>query len=126
MARVLVAIDDPLGRKQERVEGVQGLPILLGAYVSVELEGQAVDGVIALPRMALRGGDTVYLMNAQDRLARRTVGVLRRQADRVLIGKGLSAGDRVIVSPMPTAIEGMLLRIVGAGAAPPTAPEARR
>jgi multidrug efflux pump subunit AcrA (membrane-fusion protein) len=116
MARVLVGIDDPFGRKQPHPDGaagVQGLPILLGAYVSVELEGQALDGVIELPRLALRDGGSVFLMDADDRLATRQVEVLRRQADHVLIGKGLAAGDRVIVSPMPTAIQGMRLQLAG-------------
>lgn len=109
MARVLVAIRDPLGAELSEREG--RLPLLLGAYVQVALSGREVKQVIELPRVALRDGDRVYVATDEERLAIRPVDVVRRRRDSVLIGSGLSAGDRVILSIMPSAVEGMELRV---------------
>ncbi len=67
MARVLVAIDDPLGLGLGTAESAAAapvgarLPLLVGAYVEVEIDGDELASVIEVPRTALRGGDSVHL-----------------------------------------------------------------
>lgn len=125
MARLLVEIDDPLGLEGEAVaaaaagEGassVSELPLLLGAYVEVEIQGRAAAEVFEVPRVALHEGEEVYLMGEDDTLVKRAVGahVLWRREDTVLLSGGVSRGDRLIVSPVPAPIEGMTLRLPGA------------
>lgn len=109
MARVLVAIRDPLGKELPAEQNA--LPLLLGAYVQVTLEGRQLEGVVELPRLALREGDRVYLASADDKLAVRTVQVVRRRRHTVLVSSGIESGDRVILSVMPSAVEGMELRV---------------
>jgi hypothetical protein len=41
------------------------------------------------------------------------VEVLRERRGEVVIGAGLEAGDRVLVSPLGTAVDGMSVRVVG-------------
>jgi len=106
MARVLIRFDDPLG-----VKPGPRLPLLLGAYVRVEIEGKPLNDVYVLPRSALREGNTVWVMDADDRLAIRKVEIAWRQPDTVLIGSGLQPGARVIVSRIPVPIPGMKLRV---------------
>ena len=68
-----------------------------------------------MPRTALRtdaGGDLVYVVDAGDRLRFKTVDVLRADHDDVVIGSGLGPGDRVCVSPLAAAVDGMAVRIV--------------
>lgn len=141
MARVLIAVDDPLGLGLTTAAATDAqadrLPLLVGAYVEVEIEGGELTDVIAIPRAALHGGDTVYV-DADGRLEMKQVDILWRRADSVLVGAGLAPGDHVVLSPVPGAVAGMKLRRQGApapadatpptGAAPPTdapAPEAR-
>ncbi len=108
MARVLVAVNDPLllhgAREGER------LPLLLGSYVRVEIRGRAVDGVFVLPRVALREGDKVWVMGEDDRLEIRPVSVLFRERKRVLIAEGLREGERIVTSPIPIPAPGLKLR----------------
>jgi len=108
MARLLVEIDDPLGLRGTGTDGA--VPLLLGSYVQVELEGPEVSDVVAIPRVALREGDKVYLRSKEDTLEIREVHVLWRRENEVLIDKGLSAGDRVIVTPVSAAAPGLKLR----------------
>ena len=106
MARLLIRVDHPL-----RIGGENGLPLLLDAYVRVEIEGRTLNEVVVLPRTALQEGDAVWIMDGDDRLARREVEIVWREAETVLVGKGLSAGDRVVVSHVPSPLSGMKLRV---------------
>lgn len=115
MARLLVEIDDPLGPAVE--EGSSDLPLLLGAYVRVEIQGRVLEDAFELSRSALRDGGAVWVANGEDRLEIRPVEVAWRGRESVAILRGLSAGDRVVTSPIPNAIRGMKLRLAS-GAAP--------
>jgi RND family efflux transporter MFP subunit len=114
MARVLVAIDDPLGlglaAKHSPDANGERLPLLVGAYVDVEIDGEELAAVIEVPRDAIRGGNTVYVYES-GALAIRQIDVIWRRRDTVLVGSGLQAGDRVVTSPVPGAVAGMKLRI---------------
>jgi multidrug efflux pump subunit AcrA (membrane-fusion protein) len=67
---------------------------------------------VKLPRTALRGDSAVFLIDAEQRLRRASVKVIRREGDWVLIDEGLSDGDRVCLSAMEDGVEGMQVRIV--------------
>jgi RND family efflux transporter MFP subunit len=109
MARVLVSIDDPLGLEQGP-DANPRLPILLGSYVRVHIEAEPLDNVLEVPRAALREGDQVYVMNDDQRLQIQDVEIAWRRKNSVLISGGLEDGARVIVSGVPSAANGMLLR----------------
>jgi hypothetical protein len=120
MARVLVEIEDPLGLHPEKEKdgaapAGNGLPLLMGAYVEVSLQGRAAVGVFEVPRVALRDGDTVYLYGKDDRLEARNVHVLWRRQDTVLVDKGLREGDEIVVSRVASTVPGVKLRRAPAG-----------
>ena len=54
----------------------------------------------------------MLVLDEESRLHFRDVLVLRVERDEVVIGGGLSVGERVCVSPIPAAIEGMSVRVV--------------
>jgi len=53
----------------------------------------------------------VLVAAADDRLRRRPVEVLFSQGDVSVIAAGLEAGERVVVSDLVPAVEGMLLQV---------------
>jgi hypothetical protein len=77
--------------------------------------------VVELARAALRDDDSVYLVGPGDALVIRQVEVVWRQRDHVLVGEGLAAGDRVIVSPLSAPVAGMKIKVAEKQAAPPAA-----
>lgn len=106
MARLLVAVPDPLGLQGD---GLQAL--LLGAYVSVGIEGRTVPGAVALPSSLVQADGTVRVITPENRLEIRPVTVLHRDRERAVIGDGLRAGERVVVTSLTGAVEGMPLRV---------------
>ena len=101
------------------------MPLPVGLFVNAEIEGVRANDIVDLPRNALRRGNRVLIVDDEDRLQYRTIVPLRLYRDRVLIERGLSAGERVCVSPLQTVIEGMRVRTIEAATtdAPLRAPE---
>ena len=69
---------------------------------------------MVLPRAALHGNDRVWLVDPEGRLRERTVNVLRAVQDEVVVAGGLRSGERVVVSPLETAVEGMTVEPLSA------------
>ncbi|MGB5219438.1 MAG: efflux RND transporter periplasmic adaptor subunit [Polyangiales bacterium] len=103
MARILVRIKNPLGEKG-------GLPLLLGSFVDVAVRAQPIDDAIRVPRVALRNGRSVYVMNDEDLLEIRDVEIAWSEPEAVLVTSGLEPDERVVISRIATAIPNMLLR----------------
>ncbi len=77
-----------------------------GLFVAARILGRVVEGVAVLPRAALRGEGEVLVVDAEQRLRRRDVGVVQRLADEVVV-RGLAEGERVCVVPPAIVVEGM-------------------
>ncbi len=108
MARLLVAVDAPLDPPPGAPDA---LPLLLGSFVQVEIVGRALDGVVRLPRMAIREGERAWLVDANSRLAVADIDIVWRQRDDVLVRSGVRAGDKVVVSRIAGVEPGMRLTI---------------
>lgn len=106
-ATVLIEISDPLALQPEN-RGME--PVLINEFLQLEIIGNEIDKVVALPRERLINGDQVWLMDSNDQLAARKVSLLFRGRDHVLIGDGLTAGERMVTSLLPGAVPGISLR----------------
>lgn len=110
MARLIVAVEDPLGQDTPTV------PILLlGTYVRVEIIGKSLDDVWAVKRTSLHDGDVVWVMNEADQLDIRKVDVVYRGRDEVLVRRGVGLGERVVTTDLGAPVSGMPLRVNEAG-----------
>jgi len=107
LARLLVAIPDPLAREP----GNQGRPeLILDAYVNVEIIGDTLEDCIPLSRDYIREGDAVWVMNRENRLEIKQAEIAYRGRDHAYITSGLDDGDRVVTTNLQTPVRGMLLR----------------
>lgn len=88
-------------------------PLAVGLFVEAEIHGRLARDVAVLPRSAVRPDNQVLVVDSEDRLHFRPVTVLRTVAEQVYISAGLAAGERVCISPLGTALEGMSVRIAG-------------
>ena len=93
-----------------RVESsANSVPLSVGLFVSAEIEGLAAENVVVLPREALRNDNQVLVVDEEDRLRFRKIEPLRLYQNDLLVRAGLQAGERVCISPIQTALEGMLV-----------------
>lgn len=82
-----------------------------GRFLSGEVYGQSMLGVMALDEVLLTGDDGNDVFVVRDRqLALAKVEVLHRDADRVLV-RGLQPGEQVVAEPVSGAYEGMLVEL---------------
>ena len=107
MARVLVEVADPL--RTAASDSDPASPLLVGEFVRVELEGPVRPDVAQLPRRALREGEVVWVMDADDTLEIRRVTVALGTDTDVYVSAGLADGDRVVTSPLSAPVPGMPL-----------------
>jgi hypothetical protein len=105
LAQLLVAVQDPLALDAD----THGAPLLLDAFVDVTMEGREPRPLIRLPRAYLRGNDQVWIFD-EGQLDIRTVEVVWRAEDHVLIDTGLRDGERVVTSPLSNPVAGLRLR----------------
>lgn len=103
---VIVTAD---GTWQQALPG-QRPPLSKGMFVEVEISARTLTGQIVVPRAAVHNGKA-YVANAEDRLSIRQVEPGLTQSGLVIIRSGINAGDRVLVSDLLPAIEGMKLRV---------------
>ncbi|WP_309385871.1 efflux RND transporter periplasmic adaptor subunit [Cerasicoccus frondis] len=101
MARVLIAIEDPLSLKPENKDQPA---LLLGDYVRIELIGRELENIFKLPRESFRDGGRVWLAANNDQLEIRPVTPVWQGDEYVLVDADLKEGERLVLSnlPMPT------------------------
>ena len=101
---VIVAVDDPY---RQAVPG-QRPPLVKNMYVEVEVRGRPRPGAVVIPRGALYGRE-VRIAGPDDRLRVREVEVDFVQTNFVVVASGVEAGEKVVVSDLPFAADGMRL-----------------
>lgn len=110
MARVLVAVDDPMGYRTDAAD----LPaLMIGAYVEARIVSRPLSDVVRLSRDYVREGDTVWVME-DDKLSIREVKIAFQNQEYAFIRDGLDASDRVVTSNLATVVDGAALRVAEA------------
>ncbi len=111
MARLLVTVKNPLALAQETANTP---PLLAGTYVRAEITGGSTENAVVIPRELLRDDDHVWVISPDSTLQIRSVEVLYRGRDRIMITAGLDAGEKIVTTDLSVPVEGMPLR-TGAG-----------
>jgi multidrug efflux pump subunit AcrA (membrane-fusion protein) len=101
---VIVAVDEPYGKVRPGVRP----PLVKNMFVEVEVRGRPKPKTLVVPRAALQGGK-IYVANGDDRLEIREVKIGFTQTNFATIETGLKEGERVVMTDLVPAIEGMLL-----------------
>ncbi len=101
---VIVGVDSPYASTASSMMP----PLIKNMYVEVELQGKILPNQQVIPRSALHDSQ-VYLVDDSNRLEIRDVTTDFFQTNFVVLKEGVQSGERVIVSNLVPAIEGMLL-----------------
>ena len=107
LARVLVAVEDPLALTPES----SGLPpLMIGAFLECRIQGKEISHALRLPRDVIRSNDALWLMRGAE-LAIQPVEIVFQDSEYAYITGGLNADDQVITSSLATVEEGVPLRL---------------
>ena len=101
---VIVEVDNPYANVKPGIRP----PLVKGMFVGVELRGRSRPNTLIIPRSALHG-QHVYVLNQENRLETRAITTGVAGASYYSVTDGLEAGEKIIVSDLVPAIEGMLL-----------------
>jgi len=107
MVQAIAQVEDPYGKARPGRP-----PLAVGMFVEAEIYGKTAANVFVLPRIVLRGADQVLVVDNENRLRFRTVDILRTESDQVIIRSGLEAGERVGISIVEAAVDGMTVRVL--------------
>ncbi len=107
LTRLLVDVDDPFCLKPENRDQPQ---VLIGSFVSAEIQGRTLESVFPIARPYYRDGDTVWIMNDANELEIRPVAVVFREPEHVYVNDGLAENEWLVVTDIAAPVAGMPLR----------------
>ena len=85
-------------------------PILpIGLFVEAEINGKQLEDIFMIPNSALTPNDELLFLNQDDALEIRKVSVLTKMKNHILVKEGMKAGERVVISKLSIATNGMLV-----------------
>jgi len=98
----IAEVNDPYGKNAD-----MGMPLAVGLFVNAEISGTQSRAALVMPRVALRGESKVYVINDEDKLEIRPVEIVSTSIDTLLVSEGVKPGERVVISPVHSAFDGM-------------------
>ena len=111
LARIIVEVEDPTGVASDAADGsAPRPPLLIGSFVEVSVEGEALQDVVRIDRDLVRDDDTVWVME-DGALEIRDVEVVMRDRADAYVRSGLESGDRVVTTNLATVADGAALRV---------------
>lgn len=109
MARVLVAVHDPLARDRESRDRPA---LMIGSFVQAQIQGMQISDVVKLSRDLVHENDTVWVYS-NGKLDIRNVEITYRDEQFAYIKDGLKKGEQVVTTPITTVSDGVKLSIKG-------------
>jgi RND family efflux transporter MFP subunit len=85
-------------------------PILpIGLFVEAEVSGKRLIDVFMIPNTALTPNGELLVVNQDNTLEIRKVKIITKMKDHIIVKKEIKAGERVVVSKLSIATNGMLV-----------------
>lgn len=81
-----------------------------GTFVKCSIIGETYKNIYVLPRYLLKSDNILFTVN-DNHLKMKKVNVLRKFEEEMYIDSGLAPGDKIVSSPLPGALDGMVLTI---------------
>ena len=81
------------------------LPI--GLFVEAQIDGIILKDIYSIPVNAISENNEVYIVNNDSELVSRQLSILKKYSDFVIVKDGLKAGERIVISKLSTASNGI-------------------
>ena len=107
LARVLVAVEDPL---LQQAGSVDLQPLIIGAFMEAGIEAMEMENVFRVPRDLIRKDETVWVME-DNKLQIREVEIELQDSEYAYISSGLNNNEKIITTNLTTVADGVPLRV---------------
>ena len=104
-------VKDPYNLLNEASSHNNKVDLQVGSFVRATIQGKAISAVYAIPRSAISGTNTVYVLDKENKLAILNISVLRSDADYLYSQDSQLADQRIIITKLETPVAGMSLRL---------------
>lgn len=85
-------------------------PILpIGLFVEAEISGKTLMDVFIVPNTALTPNGELLIVNKDNELEIRKVNIITKTKDYILVKEGIMSGEKIVVSKLSIATNGMLV-----------------
>ena len=81
------------------------LPI--GLFVEAQIDGIILKDIFSIPINTISENNEVYIVNNDNELVSRQLSILKKYSDFVIVKDGLKAGERIVISKLSTASNGI-------------------
>lgn len=81
------------------------LPI--GLFVEAQIDGIILKDIFSIPINAISENNEVYIVNNDNELVSRQLSILKKYSNFVIVNDGLKAGERIVISKLSTASNGI-------------------
>ena len=81
------------------------LPI--GLFVEAQIDGIILKDIFSIPAKAISENNEVYIVNDDNELVSRQLSILKKYSDFVIVKDGLQAGERIVISKLSSASNGI-------------------
>lgn len=100
MIHAVARVIDPYSENYEA-------PLTVGMYVHAEIIGKKVEGLIEIPRVALRNQNQVLIIDKENKIHFRNAEIFRIDGEKVYISDGIEDNELICVSQPKTVVDGM-------------------
>lgn len=107
MVHVVVRVADPYGEA-----AAASVPLAVGMFVDVAIEGRRVENAVTLPRNALLPDGRIGVV-VDGRLRLRLPTVLRATREEIVLAAGVQDGEQVLLTRLDALVDGMSVRVAG-------------
>lgn len=105
---VIVQVDNPYQRHAD-----ERPPLEIGQFVNVSIAGKTLQQIYPIPRSAVQGNNLIMLVNAENRLQRKSIDVIWETEQSLFVREGLQAGDKICTTYVPFAADNAEVQIAG-------------
>jgi RND family efflux transporter MFP subunit len=81
-------------------------PLRVGAFVNAEIEGRFFENLILVPRVAVRPGNKIWIINEDSQLEMRNIKPIRADERFLYVNEGLENGDLLSITPLENPLPG--------------------
>lgn len=106
---VVAQLNDPYSVLEQKQSG----ELRVGTFVKADITGKTVNGLLSIPRDAVHGANTLYLIDNENKLHIQPIDIYRAEVDYVYTLDNVDSQFRLITTNLETPVEGMTLRVAG-------------